>query len=108
MGAVLSSFIILPRKVIAAIMAFGAGVLVAALTFSLIGEAFNLAKDMAPVIAGVALGGISYSIANRILNKKNEDLKNRKRSHGENAGGGAEASGLSLMVGSLMDNIPEN
>jgi ZIP family zinc transporter len=108
LGAILASFVSLPRKVIASIMAFGAGVLVAALTFSLIDEAFSLAKNMVPVIAGFALGGISYSVANRIINKKNEGLKNRKRSHGENAGGGANASGLALMVGSLMDNIPEN
>ena len=35
-------------------------------------------------------------------------VRNRKRSHGENAGGGKSASGLSLLVGSVMDNIPEN
>jgi zinc transporter, ZIP family len=108
MGAILASFLALPRKLIAAIMAFGSGVLVAALTFSLISEAFNLAKDVVPVIAGFILGGISYSIANRIINKMNKGLENRKRSHGENAGGGQNASGLALMVGSLMDNIPEN
>lgn len=108
MGAILASFVSLPRKLIAAIMAFGSGVLVAALTFSLIGEAFSLAKNVVPVIAGFILGGISYSVANRVINKKNKGLENRKRPYGENAGGGRNASGLALMVGSLMDNIPEN
>lgn len=109
LGAALSSFINLPKKVIAAVMAFGAGVLVAALTFSLIEEAFSLVENkVIPVLAGFVLGGISYSVANRILTRKNAALKNRKRSHGENAGGGKESSGLALMVGSLMDNIPEN
>jgi ABC-type enterochelin transport system permease subunit len=51
-------------------MAFGAGVLVAALTFSLIEEAYNLVNDLVPVVLGFTLGGISYSIANYILNKK--------------------------------------
>ena len=32
----------------------------------------------------------------------------RKRSHGEDAGGSKHASGLALLVGSVMDNIPEN
>jgi ZIP family zinc transporter len=41
------------------------------------------------------------------LNRKS-GIKNRKRSHGENAGGGKDASGIALMIGSLMDNIPEN
>ena len=88
-------------------MAFGAGVLVAALTFSLIEEAYNLVNDLVPVVLGFTLGGLSYSIANYILNRKS-GTKNRKRSHGENAGGGKNASGIALMVGSLMDNIPEN
>jgi zinc transporter, ZIP family len=88
-------------------MAFGAGVLIAALTFSLIEEAYNLVNDLVPVVSGFTLGGLSYSIANYILNIKS-GTKNRKRSHGENAGGGKNASGIALMVGSLMDNIPEN
>lgn len=108
LGAILATFVSLPKRVIATIMAFGAGVLVAALTFSLIEEAFSIAKDMVPVILGFAAGGVSYSVANHVLNKNNKGLKNRKRSHGEDAGGGEDASGLALMVGSLMDNIPEN
>jgi ZIP family zinc transporter len=88
-------------------MAFGAGVLIAALTFSLIEEAYNLVNDLVPVVLGFTLGGLSYSIANYILNKRSS-TKNRKRSHAENAGGGKNASGIALMIGSLMDNIPEN
>jgi zinc transporter, ZIP family len=107
-GAILASYINLKKSVIASIMAFGAGVLIAALTFSLIEEAYNLVNDLVPVVLGFTLGGISYSIANYILNKKNSGTKNRKRSHGENAGGGKDASGIALMIGSLMDNIPEN
>jgi zinc transporter, ZIP family len=89
-------------------MAFGAGVLIAALTFSLIEEAYDLVNDLVPVVLGFTLGGLSYSIANYILNIKSSGTKNRKRSHGENAGGGKNASGIALMIGSLMDNIPEN
>ena len=106
-GAVLASFVNLKKPIIATIMAFGAGVLIAALTFSLIEEAYGLVNDLVPVVLGFALGGLSYSLVNHILNKKS-GTKNRKRSHGENAGGGKDASGIALMVGSLMDNIPEN
>jgi len=52
---------------------------------------------------------LSYTTANYILNKKSRGLtKHRKRSHGENSGGGKSTSGLSLFVGSVMDNSPEN
>lgn len=107
-------------------MAFGSGVLVAALTFSLVEEAFNLSQSIPPVVIGFILGGVSYSVANHILDKKSAGqqssptrstasatdttslVRKRKRSHGDNAGGGKSASGLALLVGSVMDNIPEN
>jgi zinc transporter, ZIP family len=97
-------------------MAFGSGVLVAALTFSLVEEAFSLSQSIPPVVIGFVLGGVAYSIANHILDRKSKSditssdraVRKRKRSHGDNAGGGKSASGLALLVGSVMDNIPEN
>jgi ZIP family zinc transporter len=109
LGSFVASFVSLPKSIIATIMAFGSGVLVAALAFSLIEEAFSMSQSVPPVIIGFGLGGISYTVANYILNKRSKgQVRRRKRSHGENAGGGKEASGLSLLVGSVMDNIPEN
>ena len=125
-GSLVALFVSLPKGIIATIMAFGSGVLVAALTFSLVEEAFNLSQSIPPVVIGFVLGGVSYSIANYILDKKSREqgdsssdntsaqgvrdiqVRKRKRSHGHNAGGGKSASGLSLLVGSVMDNIPEN
>jgi ZIP family zinc transporter len=127
-GCIVALFVSLPKGIIAAIMAFGSGVLVAALTFSLVEEAFSLSQSIPPVVIGFSLGGVSYSVANHILDKKSKSgsstgsysdtnkntsskdgaIRKRKRSHGENAGGGKSASGLSLLVGSVMDNIPEN
>jgi zinc transporter, ZIP family len=91
--------------------------LVAALTFSLVEEAFSLSQSIPPVVIGFILGGVSYSAANYILDRKSKSksgdkessaIRKRKRSHGDNAGGGKSASGLALLVGSVMDNIPEN
>jgi zinc transporter, ZIP family len=127
-GCTVALFVSLPKSIIAAIMAFGSGVLVAALTFSLVEEAFSLSKSIPPVVIGFILGGVSYSVANHILDRKsksgssavsnsdtsknisskNSAVRKRKRSHGDNAGGGKSASGLALLVGSVMDNIPEN
>ena len=116
-GCTVGIFVSLPKSIIAAIMAFGSGVLVAALTFSLVEEAFSLSQSIPPVVIGFVLGGVSYSIANYILDRRSKSksddntsnaVRKRKRSHGDNAGGGKSASGLSLLVGSVMDNIPEN
>lgn len=110
LGSIIALFVSLPKSIIATIMAFGSGVLIAALSFSLIEEAFSLSQSIPPVIIGFIAGGLSYTIANYILNKKSSggDSRKRKRSHGEMAGGGKDASGISLLVGSIMDNIPEN
>ena len=90
-------------------MAFGSGVLIAALAFSLIEESFSLSQSIPPVIIGFISGGLSYTIANHFLTKKSKgNLRKRKRSHGEDGGGSKNASGLALLVGSVMDNIPEN
>lgn len=108
-GSIIASIVNLPKQVIAIIMAFGSGVLVAALAFSLMEEAFSVSESIISVIVGFVLGGLSYTTANYILNRKSRgSTKHRKKSHGENAGGGKDASGLALLVGSVMDNIPEN
>jgi zinc transporter, ZIP family len=104
---------------IATIIAFGSGVLVAPLTFSLVEEAFSLSQSIPPVVIGFILGGVSYSVANHILDKRSKSksgrgsyagtnnvssndistVRKRKRSHGDNARGGKSASGLALLVG---------
>jgi ZIP family zinc transporter len=109
LGSIVALFASIPKSIIATIMAFGSGVLIAALSFSLIEEAFSKSQSIPPVIIGFIVGGLSYTIANYILSKKSSgDSRRRKRSHGEMAGGGKDASGLSLLIGSIMDNIPEN
>jgi ZIP family zinc transporter len=108
-GSAVAMFVKFPKHIVASIMAFGSGVLIAALSFSLMQEAFEQSQSLISVILGFLFGGISYTLANFILNKKSKgELKKRKKSHGEVGGGGKEAKGLALLVGSIMDNIPEN
>jgi hypothetical protein len=60
----------LRKSIIATIMAFGCGVLVAALTFSLVEEAFNLSQSIPPVVIGFILGyvwQIEFLIRNLLL-----------------------------------------
>lgn len=108
-GSVVAMFVNFPRQIIASIMAFGSGVLIAALSFSLMEEAFEQSQSLIAVILGFLFGGISYTLANFLLNKRSKgELKKRKKSHSKVRGGGKEATGLALLVGSVMDNIPEN
>ena len=86
-------------SVVATILAFGSGVLVAALSFSLVEEAFRLTKDVLPVIIGFVLGGISYRTANFILSRKSDEMtKHRKRSHYTNVQDNSNNNGQGLTL----------
>jgi len=85
-------------------MAFGSGVLIAVIAFSLMTEAFHLG-GIVPVSIGFIVGAVLFTVGNHIVNKRG--AKNRKRCTGPEVGGG-NASGMALALGSLMDNIPES
>ena len=93
-------------------MAFGSGVLIATLTFSILVEAFNVTHTLSATATGLVLGGVSYGIANSILQRKSKP-KTSKNGHNTElddkiASNSKPASGKSLFIGSVMDNIPEN
>jgi zinc transporter, ZIP family len=110
LGCLLTPTTRLSRKTIAFIMAFGSGVLVASLAYSLIEEAFKMSQSIPPIIIGFISGGLAFTIANYCLSNRSSQSNNshRKKSHGTEAGGGKGVSGTAILVGSLMDNIPEN
>jgi zinc transporter, ZIP family len=82
---------------------------VTSLAFSLIEEAFEMSQSIPSVIIGFISGGLIYTLANYYLDRRTSqgNIKHRKKSHGTDAGGG-KAPGLVILVGSVMDNIPEN
>lgn len=105
-GAVLGYFVRIPQRVIAAIMAFGAGVLISALCFELMDEAYKRGGFDSTAI-GFLSGAAVYTAATWYLN--HQGAKHRKRSgkhqpsEEENSG-----SGLAIAVGALLDGIPES
>jgi zinc transporter, ZIP family len=115
-GCVISLYTNLSQKVITTIMAFGSGVLVATLTFSILVEAFSVTHTISATATGFILGGLSFSIANLILERKSKSKEKttttiKHANSPENSSSIVEAnpmSGRSLFVGSLMDNVPEN
>lgn len=69
-GCVIALYVNLFRRVITTIMAFGSGVLIATLTFSIVVEAFQVTHTLPATVTGFILGGISFCIANYFLKKK--------------------------------------
>jgi zinc transporter, ZIP family len=105
-GAALGYWTKVPKRIIAFVMGFGSGVLISALAFDLMDEAYHRGGFDSTAI-GFVSGALVYSLANYALSKKG--AKHRKRSGGqqpsedENSG-----SGLAIAVGSLLDGIPES
>lgn len=105
-GAALGYLAKVPKKIIAFIMAFGSGVLISALAFDLMDEAYKRGGFISTAI-GFVSGAVVYSVANYYLSKKG--AKNRKRSGSKQVSENENASsGLAIAVGSLMDGIPES
>lgn len=105
-GAAIAWFVRVPAKMVAAVMAFGAGVLVSALAFDLVGEAVE-SGGLVPVLVGFAAGALIYMLANSALDRLG--ARHRKRSgelqpsEGEQPG-----SGTAIAVGALLDGVPES
>jgi ZIP family zinc transporter len=105
-GAAVGYFVNVPQRLIAAVMAFGSGVLISALSFELMDEAYR--HGGFTYTAGGFLGGAAvYTAANWLLSHRG--AKHRKRSgehqptEQENSG-----SGMAIAVGALLDGIPES
>lgn len=77
-------------RLIGLVLGFGAGALVASISFELAETGFRLAGAVA-VALGLAAGAIVFYVADRAIDRKAAD----------------SASGLPLLLGALLDGIPE-
>jgi ZIP family zinc transporter len=89
------------QRVIGLIMAFGAGVLISALAFDLTEEAYEQG-GVGWVAGGLASGAISFFIGDWFVDTRGG--LHRKRSSGQQRHG----SGNAIVLGTLMDGIPES
>ncbi|MEV7010159.1 ZIP family zinc transporter [Streptosporangium sp. NPDC051022] len=105
-GAGIAWLVRVPVQVIAAIMAFGAGVLISALSFELIDEA-ERSGGLGPTAIGFFAGAGAYVAANVLLARYG--ARHRKRSGDQQpAEGDVQGSGTAIAVGALLDGVPES
>ncbi len=106
LGAAVGFYLSVPNRVAAAIMAFGSGVLISALSFELMEEAFQIA-GLGATATGFLLGAIAYAGANRLL--ASQGAKHRKRSGDQQPSEQEDSgSGVAIALGALLDGIPES
>jgi ZIP family zinc transporter len=111
LGALVAWFSRVPAAVIAAVMAFGSGVLISAVAFDLVQEAPDTG-GLLPTGIGFLGGTLAYLAANAALAR--HGAHHRKRSgtgsSGEQQPSEKEqpGSGAAIAVGALLDGIPES
>ena len=99
-GAVIAIAVPLPRRAIGLVLGFGAGTLISAMAFELTEEAFNLGGADAVTI-GLALGALAYFAGDSVIERRGGG--NRMSSMGEQS-----ASANALLLGAVLDGIPES
>jgi ZIP family zinc transporter len=105
-GATAGFFLRIPQRWSAVVMAFGGGVLISALAFDLVDDAYARGGFVATTV-GFLVGAGIYTIANHALARRG--AKHRKRSGRQQPSEAAQrGSGLAIAVGALLDGIPES
>lgn len=106
-GAAIAYCVTVPARVVAAIMAFGSGVLISAVSFDLMDEAFRLG-GLDSTAFGFLGGAIVYTAANVALTRRGAHHRKRSGFEAEESQSGGSAAGLAIAVGALLDGIPES
>jgi ZIP family zinc transporter len=101
-GALVALWFRISLRVIGLIMAFGAGVLISAVAFDLVEEAANKAHGNGAAIAGLFAGCLVFFGGDRLI----DHFGGGDRKDAD--GGQANGSALAIVLGSVLDGIPES
>jgi len=101
-GAVIALLFRISLRAIGLIMAFGAGVLISALAFDLVQEAVDKSSGHGWVVAGIFAGCGVFFGGDRLIDRLGGGA--RKDATGGQEGGSA----LAIVLGSVLDGIPES
>jgi zinc transporter, ZIP family len=117
LGVAIGLLLRIPRRVLASIIAFGAGVLVVALTGELMAEAVETGA-VAWSVGGLLAGSLVYVAIDQMLERAAQESPRREGRDEEDVVPGAEAipeteeqaaiSGMAVLVGTVLDGVPEN
>lgn len=101
-GAATATVVTIPRRVTGLVMAFGAGVLLSAVAYDLVEEASQTSGRVGVVAAGLMAGAVVFFVGDLLIDRMGGE--HRKASSGAQAAG----SGLAIVLGAVLDGIPES
>jgi zinc transporter, ZIP family len=110
-GALAARWRAFTPRTLGAVLAFGAGTLISAVTFELVDEAFQR-SDIWPVVVGLGLGAATFTVGDATIARFGG---RRHRGMGMSDGPPATAvparsddGGLAILLGAVLDGIPES
>lgn len=107
-GAGIAYVASLPQRLIAAVMALGSGVLISAVAFDLMDEAYARG-GFDSTAAGFLGGAIAYTLANIIVSRAGARHRKRSGSNPHESQASADSgNGVAIAIGALLDGIPES
>ena len=102
LGGVVALAFHVSGRVLGLILAFGAGVLISAVAYELVEEAFATSKSGQWVAAGLFAGALVYFGGDELIDRRGGDK--RKSMGGEQD----EGTALAIVLGIVLDGIPES
>jgi ZIP family zinc transporter len=93
-GALVAFVVEIPRRMLGLIMGFGAGVLISAVAYELVQEAFEVSADGSAVALGFAAGALVFYAGDVAIDRRTR--------------GSGSSGGLALVLGAVLDGIPES
>ena len=100
-GGILALRLRIGGRALGLVMAFGAGVLISAVAYELVYEAFDVGAGSGGVALGLLAGAVTFYCGDVLIDRLGG--QGRKRSGGEQAAG----SGLAIVLGIVLDGVPE-
>jgi ZIP family zinc transporter len=94
------------RRHVGLIMAFGAGVLLSAVAYELVHEAFETSAGDGGIALGLLAGSLTFFAAEVGIDRLGE--RRRARDGGPEVGAGTAEAGRALVLGIILDGIPES
>lgn len=101
LGAAAGLVVRLPRRIAALAIGFGAGALISALAFDLTAEAFK-GGGAGSLVIGLAAGSLTFYVGDQLIHRFGGGRR------GKRVRASDKATGLPIVLGALLDGIPES
>jgi ZIP family zinc transporter len=101
-GGLIALRVRVSSRVVGLVLGFGAGVLISAVAYELVEDAFSTSEGGAWVAAGLAAGAFVYFFGDELIDRRGGEK--RKSMGGEQE----EGTALAIVLGIVLDGIPES